>query len=301
MSEFKTSKKRPVKHRHSEVTFSPELIEQARQWMRRNHPNAVEIRKASCEYNCHGYTFARRHAWFIDPARFIADDFVRVRMSEPRVGDVLIYMMGDEIAHSAVVTEVNDDGEITEVRSKWGAQSEVFHHPLCVDDDYGRPSSLYRQRTDFVPLDTMTGEAIMRDEAATREFIGQAMERFSDPDVYLRVMLASTPEVARRIIENLPGVRELIDVGPDAGKAALDFLEREETQQNFLLTNIMLYLLQRIPTKEAVQPLAKLVRLAPVSCFDQDLAAEAFLAAAEIEIENEDPVSFAFREAEKFL
>lgn len=304
MAEFKTGNGRPVTHQHSEVFLSAQTVEAAREWLERNFPNVRVIRSASCRYNCHGFAFAQRHAWFSSVDRFLADDYRLVNMSEARIGDILIYTLNGERTHSAVVTEV-DEGEIIEVRSKWGAQAEVFHSPLDVPrregEDYGRPAFLYRLRTEFGPFAAIAREAVMKDETARREAITQAMEKFTDPDIYFRLLLASSPEMTRRIIESLPGVKELIDAGPEAGQAALELFERTETQENHLLSTVALYLLQRLPTKEAARPIARFMRSEQVACFDNTLAAEAFLASTNIEIEDEDPVSVAFRESEKFL
>ena len=48
----------------------------------------------------------------------------------------------------------------------------------------------------------------MEENEAT-ERIRYAVEKFSDPDVYYQVMLASSPEIAKDTIETLPGVNSI--------------------------------------------------------------------------------------------
>jgi hypothetical protein len=299
MPQIKTSQGRPVSHRHSEVTLSQETIAAAREWMERHFPNAVEKKQASCNYNCHGFTLANRHGWFDDPTRFLEDDFEKIAMNEARVGDLLIYKKGDRIAHSASVTKVFE-GRILKVRSKWGAQSEVIHHPDDVDDDFGCPNSLYRKRSDAEPPDFKDDDLDFTDAEAVNIFIRNAFERLSEPNVYLKLMIASTPEVARSIIADLPGVSELIRIGPMAGKVALEVFETAAARQNHFVTNITSYILQWIPMEEARRPLARFLLTQQVNCFDQDLVAEAFLASSGIEVESNFR-SVAFREAQKFV
>ena len=64
---------------------------------------------------------------------------------------------------------------------------------------------------------------------------------------------------------------------------------------------VALYLLQRIPSEQAVQPLARYLKSGRVSGMNSELASQAFLTTARIDSVNEDPVFVATHEAEKFL
>ncbi|HEY0319573.1 MAG TPA: hypothetical protein VGC66_01240 [Pyrinomonadaceae bacterium] len=300
MSVFKTSKGRAVKHFHVTAAneLTPTLVQAARNLIKKEHPNVIEIQAPTCRYNCHGFAYADSHGWFDYATKFISDDYEEVDMDSPHEGDVLMYKKKGLIAHSAVVTRV-DGNEIVELQSKWGGLAEVFHAPRDVPNAYGSPSFLLRRLPDFVPLEA--GEINMNEEEMRRETIKLAIDKLWEPDIYVRVMLASSPEVARMIIEELPGVRELIDIGAEAGKAALDLFESGRTNKNHLVTSISLYLLQRIPTKEAAQPLARFIRSEEFTCVNRELLADAFLSSAGIETVSDDPMSIAFKEAEKFL
>lgn len=295
MPQIKTSKGRPVPHRHSDVTLSPATVEAAKEWMDKHFPNVVQKRQASCSYNCHGFSVANRHGWFDDPTFFLVDEFEQINMSDARVGDVLVYNGKIPNSHSAIVTRVFA-GRIVKVRSKWGGQAEVIHDPDEVDDDFGSPDALYRRQTD--PPDFKDAE--LPDKTSVEDFVRSALERLSEPDVYLRLMVASTPEVTRKIIADLPGVDELISIGPVAAQGALAVFEREAERRNHFLTNIMSYILQSIPTPEAARPLAKFLVAKQVNCFDSDLIAEAFVASHGIEVVS-DLRGVAFREAQKLI
>jgi hypothetical protein len=128
-----------------------------------------------------------------------------------------------------------------------------------------------------------------------------ALERLYDRDVRVELMLASRPEVRRAIIESLPSVKELLELGPEAGPDILNFFEREDIQADDGLAGVALYLLQRIPSEQAVKPLARYLKSGKLSGMNSELAAQAFLTTARIESVNDDPVSVAIREADKFI
>lgn len=307
MSVFKTTKGRAVAHCHvpspppcnlREVTAKE--VKAARAWMKEHFPDAIEVRPPTFAYNCFGYALAESHGWFLEAQPFFDDDFFDVPFDQPQVGDVLVYMKKTAVAHTAVVTRVDGDS-ITELQSKWGAMPEVLHTLTEVPAAYGKPAFLLRRTEDSAPHAMLTGESERRDEQVTQEAVRELIERLSEPDVYVELMLASTEEVRRTIIETLPWVRDLIAIGPKAEKAVLEFFSRDETQNNDQLSGIALYLLQRIPSEKAVRPLARYIRSGKVPAINRDLAAQAFLTSADIDVAGEDPVSVAFNMAERFL
>ena len=134
----------------------------------------------------------------------------------------------------------------------------------------------------------------------SKEAITKAIDRLRDPDVRVQLKLASTPEVRRAIIGSLPSVKELVELGPEASQDVLALFEREESVQNDELIGVALYLLQRVPTREAARPLARFLKSDKLTVMNTDLAAQAFLQSAGIESVSEDPVSLAVREANNF-
>jgi hypothetical protein len=138
------------------------------------------------------------------------------------------------------------------------------------------------------------------EEPTKRRAIQKAIQKFSDPDVYQAVMLASSPEAAKKIVESLPGVRELVEAGTDAGGSVADLLQKEEVLTNKLLTSIALYLAGRIPTAETQTALARLIISRRFRGINSQLAAEVFLTSSGIDVGKQDLVSTALREARKF-
>jgi len=112
-------------------------------------------------------------------------------------------------------------------------------------------------------------------------------------------MLASSPAAAKKIVESLPGVRELVGLGTDAGTSVADLLQKEEVLNNKLLTSIALYLAWRIPTEQTKEALARLIISRRFRGINSQLAAEAFLTSAGIQVPREDFISAALREAQK--
>jgi hypothetical protein len=133
------------------------------------------------------------------------------------------------------------------------------------------------------------------------EAIQYAIERFSKPSVHLRVTLASSPEAAKVIVGALPGVKELIEVGPEAAGAALALLRTDEddlASEN--LSTIGLYVLHHISTPETTQALAQMVAEDSFTGINNQLAAEAYLRSSGIKAAPKDAVAVAKKSAKKF-
>lgn len=128
--------------------------------------------------------------------------------------------------------------------------------------------------------------------------INAAVERLRDPRVKYKINLASTREVARDIVDSLPGVKELKEGGPQAARAVIDLLKDENTLNDSNLTAISLRILESHPSEEV-----KLVLAGPISehrfrGFNSLFAARTFLRAAQIE-PTDNAVELAFEEARK--
>ena len=323
MSTFTTSKSHPVSHCHlgqapcKTTDHSPAHVAKILDWVSRHHPNATVTNPPTNRYNCIGFALARSHGWFHEFEPFYADDYVNASFASPAEGDVMEYRREAAFMHVAVVTRVSN-GRIVRVRSKWANGPELSHAPDDHLEDYGEPSRLLRPRPGVVPFLILTeeeeealepvgearsaalrGDEEMSDFESTEEAIQWALGRISDPDVYIRVNFASTPETARVIIERLPGVKELIDIGQEAAPSILTLLQRAEEQEEDELAGIALYLLQRIPTEEAKKPLARAIVEGRFTGLNMYLAADALLTSARTDVVNENPITTALREAEK--
>ena len=154
MAVFRTSSGRSVSHCH--VRPHPVDPCAATEWsnakrahwweyMAEHFPNSEEVRAPSRKYNCYGYAYARAHGWFEEPDPFIEDDFAEVPMNQTRRGDVLVYEKSGEMTHAAIVKEVNNNGTIRKLRSKWGQLAAVIHKPREVHRAYGHPARLLRR------------------------------------------------------------------------------------------------------------------------------------------------------------
>lgn len=335
MGVFRTSLGRIVPHCHlgetpdcKKVDHDQVKIALIRAEIKRLHPDAVEFAPPTLSYNCIGAALAKRHGWFNCRERLLRDDCTPVSLSDPRTGDVLIYELENYFAHVGIVTSV-EDGQIERVRSKWGDWSELCHALKDVDESYGVPAKLFRPHAgrSLLALLLKEEEDLKREEVivtvaveemvegfvlfaglgnqemselrSPEEKIQRSIELLSRPEVYIRVGLASTPEVARSIIGKLPGVKELIEIGPTATETVLHLLETARDQNIDELSGIALYLLQRIPTAKATKPIANAISNREFTGLNLNLAADALLISADIESVNEDPVKVALREAER--
>jgi hypothetical protein len=295
--------------------LTPAEIAKYREAVKQSFPDAREIRPPTHKYNCVGYALARSHGWFNCYRPFFTDDYNEASFDSPRKGDVVEYRREGVFMHVAVVTRV-ENGRITRVRSKWSYYAELSHRPEDVSD-YGKPTIVRRPRPGVVPFTLLEDDEDMSETAeaapieaarggvempefkSTEEAISGALERISDPMVLFRAGLASTPEAARVIIEGLPGVGELIEIGLEAAPAILLFLKRAEEQREREMISIALYLLQRIQVEEAKKPLAESLIDGKYTGINLPLAVDAFLTIAGVEIINENPTTAALRAAEK--
>jgi hypothetical protein len=126
--------------------------------------------------------------------------------------------------------------------------------------------------------------------------IKHAIERLRDPRIKYKVNLASSAEVAKDIVDSLPGVKELKEAGPQAAKAVLELLQDEETLADSNLTTISLRILKSYPSEEVKLALAKPISERRFRGLNSEFAAETFLTAAQLAI-DENPVPIALEEA----
>lgn len=130
--------------------------------------------------------------------------------------------------------------------------------------------------------------------------IRKAIDRFSERRVYRQMRLASSPNAAKKIAESLPGVGELLQIGPPAGPAVVDLLNQEASKDNQIVS-IALYLLWRIPADQTVDTLTRQIASRQFTGINAELAAETFLHSLGTDVGEEDRVKAAFREAKKRL
>src|SRR2546430_639755 len=129
--------------------------------------------------------------------------------------------------------------------------------------------------------------------------IQETIQRLSEPRVKYRVELASTTEVAKDIIDSLPGVKQLKENGPAAEEVVLALLQDEKTLEDENLTAISLHILKSYPSERVKLALAKPISERRFTGFNSQFAAETFLKAAGIETLSKDAIRVALREAKK--
>lgn len=129
--------------------------------------------------------------------------------------------------------------------------------------------------------------------------IQRTIARLADPDVNIEIELASSVNVAKNIIQSLPGVRRLRRDGPQAAKAVLELLQDPQTLEDENLSAISLHILEAYPTKEVESALAKPISERRFTGINSVLAAETFLKAAGIQAARKDAPAIALREARK--
>jgi hypothetical protein len=106
-------------------------------------------------YNCHSYVWygskgdgsnPNNPKWVDDPSKKV-NDATPLKPSEPnKPGDKVTYTKDGKLTHSAIVTEVDQDGNATRCKSKWGELGIHDHHPADVDPTYGTTRQYYRPK-----------------------------------------------------------------------------------------------------------------------------------------------------------
>jgi hypothetical protein len=311
MSTARTSKKTPVTHDcHRDdpgcgvKPVNPTDVAAYRATLGVLYKTAVEVGEPDSGYNCHGFSVVSSHGFFHRPEPFLDDDHDQFPLNQPRMDDVVAYYNGAALRHTGVVIGVSGN-EITRVRSKWGSMGVVEHDLRDVHKVYGSPEKLFRRKAGLGPpvfltkALGMTAVDVMGEEDK-QALAEQAVAMFSDPGVYHEVMLASSPDVAKLLVESLPGVQELLDLGPEvSGRVAVDLLRKAEAEESEAMSRIALYILQRASREETVSELASAVRENKFSGINMHLAADALLSASNFEPLTGDPVTEARALAEK--
>jgi len=136
---------------HQDRDHTPDQVERSQALHRKKSPFVVERRPPTCQYNCHGLTFANRRTGIYNPPdvdTILKDDGLRrIRLSEEvQVGDVAVYSDGTEVTHTGIVVEViQGEPEGSTLRavkllSKWGGSGEYIH--LANEGPYAREGTV---------------------------------------------------------------------------------------------------------------------------------------------------------------
>jgi hypothetical protein len=162
-------------------------------------------------YNCFALTFSNRHGWVRSPEVAIADDFVGVT-GAPQVGDVVLYLKDALLTHSAEVVEVNEAGEVTKVKGKWGEAAELIHDPHEVPPEYGIPTVFLHRVGDVTAPDTKCPSESAAEGATEDEVTGVGAPvaspiELAEDDLGTLLIVASSDDMRDRIIRSRVGPR----------------------------------------------------------------------------------------------
>jgi hypothetical protein len=200
-------------------------------------------------------------AWFEDLRPFLNDDYYPFTPGTQRLNDAVIYVKDGQITHSGFIIQLSGN-TIVKIRSKWGALGVIEHSPGTVPADYGNIVYYLRKRGTLLA----TSDADNKIQSLLDEFLGDENQ--------MRLLLASTVDVATSIVRTFPQFVELQLYGDTAAsELAQRILSANETQ---LLP--LLVLSRSLHTPAVIQAIAQ--RLASLPETDQSaeraLLADAF-------------------------
>jgi hypothetical protein len=104
-----------------------------------------KIGEPTRDYNCCGHVMCNRTSflskqgaleWLLDSG-YKPINLVPGR--KPKRGDLVIYKTGTQLQHVGIVEEVDADGKVKKVQSKWGTGGEFSHDMDAVPAEYGNP------------------------------------------------------------------------------------------------------------------------------------------------------------------
>lgn len=235
-------------------------------------------------------------------------------MKVPAVGDVVVYVKDGKHTHSAIVIGVSGN-LITQLRSKWGAWSEVLHQLREVPLVYGEPLYLLRRNAAAAgsetqnlwnPLMTATDDSgdladdhVAADAvAATPDALsvtvdGEVVRQLLEPSLTTKVLLASSPAVARQIIAETEAVVLALEKGAEVESQLLSALAKPGVVANVGAASILFYALERVATRASLSELARLLETVPRCSFGYPELASAWLRASGVQLGSESPTQLA--------
>ena len=246
--DYKTSKGRTAPDRHwigqDDLYRDRQYI---KQYIEETYTGSKVVRAATQTYNCHGYIHAARHAWFNEITRFLEDDYAPFTPGTLQKDDVVVYWKNDQATHSAKITQLSGNS-IVQLRSKWGALSEVLHGPNNVPKQYGDIHWYLRRR-----------DLLLKDDpdyfdVTEQEDIDDLIVALLDRTGTLEVHLASTIDVILHSYRSFSETTALALYGERGEKKLLDTISKLDSLESALP---ILVALSINPTRSAVRSTAQ--------------------------------------------
>lgn len=141
--------------------LDPLRLQQCAERTHQQYPIAQMRHLPTGQYNAHGLVFAQRRTGLLEPAEVRAilrdEGYREVRLRETQAGDVVLYLDGEEIAHSGIVLAVETDrrrvgGLVARVLSKWGGDGEYVHYAdQCPYVVHGERITYWTDRDEDLP------------------------------------------------------------------------------------------------------------------------------------------------------
>lgn len=156
---LRTDKGTPIRHEHYSQGMMPEEKQIWKDITEQMFPDIEQIGHPTREYNCHGLTFDQRRSWIdtVEDPLFVNIEIKKILQEnwyqsqgkrskeKAKVDDIIVYrtQTETEIIHTGIVIEVDKNGKVKKVQSKWGGKGEYKHHPDL--SPYGENWEIYRK------------------------------------------------------------------------------------------------------------------------------------------------------------
>lgn len=147
--EKKTSKGNDVGHEHKPAFTKEEMDVQKRIkriWEEQfgDRIQQVENDGPTRTYNCAGLVICNKTSWVtkLGTVESLRDEGYRPLKEgeKPNKGDFVLYYKDGQLQHIGIVEEVDENGKVKKVRSKWGESGEFIHDLDAVPSSYGTPT-----------------------------------------------------------------------------------------------------------------------------------------------------------------
>jgi len=106
----------------------------------KTYPGLRRVGLPTHEFNCHGKTFGKKECLIdnVEVPKILEDNGYNLVVGPTQAGDLIVYRdRNGAVAHTGFVHEVDAEGKIILVQSKWGRLGDYLHPMDKVPPEYG--------------------------------------------------------------------------------------------------------------------------------------------------------------------
>lgn len=158
--DLRTDQGTHIRHIHYSQGMMPEEKQFWEDITEQLFPDSEQIGHPTREYNCHGLTFDQRKSWIdtVEDPLSVNREIEKIlhengyqsqgkrSKEKAKIDNIIVYRTRAEaeIIHTGIAIEIDKNGKVKKVQSKWGDKGEYKHHPDV--SPYGDNWEIYRRK-----------------------------------------------------------------------------------------------------------------------------------------------------------